>query len=711
VHFLPSRRWLGLLLAAVAVATAIPIEALLRTALGIEVPALAFFFAVLVGGWIGGLYAGLLATALSTLALLFVVDRPAWAVANAVSDTGRLLWFVIGCGLLSVILENAFRRHRRALQQAAFLDEAHDALIGWRFSGVITYWNRAAERLFGFTARDAIGRSVHELLASHFSMPLEKVHETLRREGRYEGEASCTTRDGRILTIDSRMSLMKDLDRRPIVIEAVRDITERKRAEARLECVLAIIGDHLASYDREWRYTYINDDGAAMLGKTKEDLIGKRIWDVFPEAVGNQYYRELQRAAAERRVIRSQHYYEPFDRWFENYIYPSQDGVIVFSTDISERKRREQEHGEAERRKDEFLAMLAHELRGPLAPLRSGLHIIQRTAQYEPTLQSTVEMMDRQMRQLVRLVDDLLDINRITSGKLELRREPLMLTAVVQSAIEACRSQIEEKEHTLELDIRSHDLRVDGDFARLSQVFSNLLSNAAKYTDHGGRIRVTVDADADRAIVSVQDNGIGIPPDALERVFEMFTQLPAHKQYTGGGLGIGLSLVRELVRMHGGTVHASSRGVGEGSVFTLRLPRMPVVVPPQSQQASALPAPEAKHRILIADDNIDAARSLALLLGLDGHDVRTAVDGREAIDVAREFKPRVILMDIGMPNLDGLEATRRIRAEPWGKDIKIVALTGWGQDVDRQRSSEAGADGHLIKPVDNATLMDLLARI
>lgn len=711
MHFQSSRRWLGLLLAAVAVAVAIPVEALLRTTLGIEVPALAFFFAVLLTAWIGGLYAGLLATVLSTLVLALVIDEPAWAVTNAVSDIGRLLSFVLGCGFLSVILESSFRRHRRALQHAAFLDEAHDALIAWRFPGVITYWNRAAERLFGYTAADAVGRSIQELVGADFAIAREEVHETLQKDGRFEGEMTCTARDGRVLTIESRMTLSTDLDRRPIVIEAARDITERKRAEARLECVLAIIGDHLASYDRDWRYTYINDDGAAMLGKKKEELIGKRIWDLFPESVGNQYYQEVHRAAAERCIVRSQHYYEPFDRWFENYIYPSQDGVIVFSTDISDRKRDEKAHEEAERRKDEFLAMLAHELRGPLAPLRSGLHIIQRTAQYEPTLQSTVEMMDRQMRQLVRLVDDLLDINRITSGKLELRREPLMLTAVVQSAIEACRSQVEEKEHALELDIRSADLRVDGDFARLSQVFSNLISNAAKYTDHGGRIRVIVEGDGERAVVSVQDSGIGIPPDALEQVFEMFTQLPAHKQYTGGGLGIGLSLVRELVRMHGGTVHASSSGVGQGSVFVVRLPRLPAAVSAESPQSSTPSAQTSKHRILIADDNIDAARSLALLLGLDGHDVRTAEDGRAAVEAAREFRPRVILMDIGMPNMDGLEATRRIRAEPWGKEIKIVALTGWGQDVDRQRSSEAGADGHLIKPVDNATLMDLLAKI
>lgn len=710
MHFLSSRRRLGLLLAAIGVALAIPVEGLLRTTLGIEVPALAFFFTVLISAWIGGLYAGLLATLLSALALLFVIDKPAWAVANAVSYGERVSLFVLGCVLLSVILEGAFRRHRRALQQAAFLDQAQDALIAWRFPGVITYWNRAAEQLFGFAAQEAIGRPVQELLTAQFGVSREQIHETLLKQGRFQGEMSCTARDGRTLTVESRMSLLKDLDRQPVVIEAARDITERRRAEARLETVLAIIGDHLASYDREWRYTYINDDGAAMLGKKKEELIGKRIWDVFPEAVGNQYYQDVHRAAAERRVIRSQHYYEPFDRWFENYIYPSHDGVIVFSTDISERKREEKEHGDAERRKDEFLAMLAHELRGPLAPLRSGLHIIQRTAQFEPTLQSTVEMMDRQMRQLVRLVDDLLDINRITSGKLELRREPLMLTAVVQSAVEACRSQIDEKEHTLELDIRCNDLRVDGDFARLSQVFSNLISNAAKYTDHGGRIRVTVDADADRAIVGVEDTGIGIPPESLEQVFEMFMQLPAHKQYTGGGLGIGLSLVRELVRMHGGTVHASSAGIEQGSVFTVRLPRLPVAarqLPPSATQS--VPAP--KHRILIADDNVDAARSLALLLGLDGHDVRTAADGREAVEAARSFRPRVILMDIGMPTMDGLEATRRIRAEPWGKEVKIVALTGWGQDVDRQRSSEAGADGHLIKPVDNATLMDLLGRI
>jgi len=316
-------------------------------------------------------------------------------------------------------------------------------------------------------------------------------------------------------------------------------------------------------------------------------------------------------------------------------------------------------------------------------------------------------MMDRQMTHLVRLVDDLLDVSRITRGKLELRPRQLLLTEVLAHAVESARAFVEARRHELTIETLAPDLLVDGDPERLSQVFSNLLLNAAKYTDAGGHITLRLDQDDGQAIVTVQDNGIGIPPQALEQVFDMFTQVGAREVRAAEGLGIGLSLVRTLVQMHGGTVCAFSEGPGQGALFTVRLPLVegPLIplrtIPP--------PAPQNRgQRVLVVDDNTDAAASLALLLKMEDYEVCTAADGEEAIEQARAFAPQIIFMDLAMPRLDGLEAARRIRALPHGDLVHIVALTGWGQEADRQRTRDAGMDHHLVKPVSLDALQGVL---
>jgi signal transduction histidine kinase len=362
---------------------------------------------------------------------------------------------------------------------------------------------------------------------------------------------------------------------------------------------------------------------------------------------------------------------------------------------------------QADQRKNEFLAILAHELRNPLAPLRNGLHILKLRSDADPTVSQTVSMMDRQMTHLVRLVDDLLDVSRITRGKLELRQRKILLTEVLGHAVESARAFIESHRHELTVEIRAQDLLVDGDPDRLAQVFSNLLLNAAKYTGAGGHITLTLDQENDEAIITVRDNGVGIPPHALEQVFDMFSQLRSGEVRGAEGLGIGLSLVRTLVQMHNGTVYAFSDGPGRGARFTVRLPRAegPVTSP------VAAPPPVAHNRgqrVLVVDDNTDAAASLALLLEMEDYEVCTAADGEEAIEQARTFGPQIIFMDLAMPRLDGLEAARRIRALPQGEHVRIVALTGWGQEADRQRTRDAGMDHHLIKPVSLDALQTVL---
>ncbi len=388
---------------------------------------------------------------------------------------------------------------------------------------------------------------------------------------------------------------------------------------------------------------------------------------------------------------------------------------VGVSIDITERRRAQQALLEADRRKDEFLAVLAHELRNPLAPIRNGVQILRlRTAADDAMLQRTLGMMDRQASHLVRLVDDLLDISRITRGRLELRQRRLFLTDVLANAVDGSRMLIEGRGHELIVEIRpgADSLQVDGDADRLVQVFSNLLSNSAKYTDKGGRITLTLDREGSEAVVSIQDNGIGIPPQALERVFEMFSQAHSREQRADGGLGIGLSLVRTLVQMHNGSVTALSDGLGTGSTFKVRLPlagaraAAPIASPDATTAHAA--AEHGTKRVLVVDDSADAAGSLMTLLELAGHEVRTAGDGAEAIEQAREFCPDIIFMDLGMPRVDGVEATRHIRALPQGRNVRIIALTGWGQEADRERTRSAGMDDHIVKPVSPEALQRIL---
>jgi signal transduction histidine kinase/ActR/RegA family two-component response regulator len=381
---------------------------------------------------------------------------------------------------------------------------------------------------------------------------------------------------------------------------------------------------------------------------------------------------------------------------------------------VLQNKRTEAAFQELDRRKDEFLAILAHELRNPLAPLSNSLEILRLAKEYSPEfIEQTRGTMERQVRQLVRLVDDLMDVSRITRGKIELRRERTELRAVLEHAVETARPLIEGAGHELTVVIPPEPVFLDADPGRLEQVFANLLNNAAKYTRPAGQIRLAAERQGSEVIVKVRDTGIGMPPDVLPRIFDIFTQGDRSLERAQGGLGIGLSIVRGVVELHGGSVTAHSAGPGQGSELTVRLPALA----PSAQEGrtaedggepAAVPAP---HRILLADDNQDSVESLALLLTLRGSEVRTARDGWEAVEAAAAYGPDVVLLDIGMPRLNGYEAARKIREQSRGERMVLIALTGWGQEEDRQRSTEAGFDFHLVKPVDFAALEKLLASL
>ena len=391
----------------------------------------------------------------------------------------------------------------------------------------------------------------------------------------------------------------------------------------------------------------------------------------------------------------------------------------ALQAEISERVRIEQRLKEADRHKDEFLAMLAHELRNPLAPIHNAVQIMHRKTLDDPQLVWTRDVIERQLGSLTRLVDDLLDVSRITRGKINVSREPLELRHVIAGAVETVQPLIAEKHHQLELDVPDDAVRLDGDLTRLTQVVGNILANAVKYTDSGGRIALAARTEGAWVEIRVRDTGIGIPPDQLPRIFDLFTQAERSEERARGGLGIGLALVRRLVELHGGTVVARSEGPGRGSEFSVRLPRhaetkrpVPVPAAPRvTHAANGAAAAAGRRRILIVDDNRDALESLAALMEMAGHAVETASDGELALAVAPGFRPEVVLLDLGLPKLDGYEVARRIRATPWGQEVVLVALTGWGQDADRQRTRETGFNSHLVKPLEIGVLTEFIRRL
>jgi signal transduction histidine kinase len=364
---------------------------------------------------------------------------------------------------------------------------------------------------------------------------------------------------------------------------------------------------------------------------------------------------------------------------------------------------------EAAQRKDEFLAMLAHELRNPLAPIRTAVELLRLKELADTQRIRARDIIERQVEHLVNLIDDLLDVSRITRGMITLQREPVLVGAIVARAVETVRPAIDAQRHELTLELPDELVTVEGDKTRLVQVLANILHNSTKFMEPGGHIRLRVVRDGGHATITVTDTGIGINPESLSQIFDLFTQVHAKSERSQGGLGIGLALVRRLTEMHGGTVSAHSDGPGRGTVMTVRLPVFVSGAAPDANMESALVPFVEPKRILVADDNRDAAESLALRLQLAGHEVRTAHDGAEALNVASTFKPHIALLDLGMPKLDGYEACRRLRSRPWGVDVTMIALTGWGQQEDRVRSADAGFDLHLVKPVAEGDLFRALS--
>jgi len=609
---------------------------------------------------------------------------------------------------------------RQAVQLSAFLETAAIAMHRVGPDGTILWANNAELKTLGYAPEEYLGHHIAEFHADQDAIAdiLVRLH---RGEKLSEYPARVKCKDGSIKSVLIDSSVLWDGGRFVHTQCFTRDVTERALAEQASALLAAIIetsDDAIISKRLDGIITSWNAGAERIFGYTEAEARGQSINMIIPPDRREEEREILERL---RRGERIEHF-ETVRRAKNGRLFdisltisPLKDasgrivGASKIARDITDRRRTEAERVEADRRKDEFIAILAHELRNPLAPVRNAAHYLKLKGPTDPDLKRSVDMIERQVAQMSRLIDDLLDVSRISRGILELRREHVSLSEVFESALDACRDEIQAKGHRLRTSVPPDPIQLHADRERLVQVLSNLIGNAAKYTPTGGQIDLAVAARNGKVEVAVKDNGIGIPPGKLPEIFELFTRVDQSLEGQGG-LGIGLTLVRQLVELHGGTVEARSKGIGYGSEFIVTLPiiataKVPVALRPD------LGLVAVPRRILIADDNRDAVESLALLLQLAGHDVHAVFDGEAAILSAENLLPEVALFDIGMPKANGYEVARRIREQPWGKQMFLVALTGWGQEADKRRTREAGFDAHLVKPVPPDALHRLLATL
>jgi two-component system CheB/CheR fusion protein len=500
-----------------------------------------------------------------------------------------------------------------------------------------------------------------------------------------------------------------------------------------LRVTLSSIADGVIATDLRSQVTFMNPVAEQLTGWSQAEAAGKPLAEIFRvisdrtgEPVENSVIRAVRQGGSVARVQdKTLIARDGTQRPIGDSAAPIRDergnfhGFVLVFRDVTERRCMEAELRQradalaaADRRKDEFLAMLAHELRNPLAPIRNAVQLLRLSGGEGPAALQARDVIDRQVHNLARLVDDLLDVARVSRGKVQLHREKVDLAAVVHRAVETTRPVIDERNHQLVLSLPRPGISLDADPTRLEQVVANLLNNAAKYTDPGGRIWLIAERQGNETVIRVRDTGVGISPDMIGHIFDLFTQADRSLDRAQGGLGIGLTLVRSLVEMHGGRVSVASDGLGKGSEFIVRLPALPEAVAspstPPASNAPSLPVGQ-RVRLLIVDDNVDMAATLSVLLNLEGHDVRVAHDGAEALALADAFKPEVVLLDIGLPGMDGYEVARKLRGRPGLALRFLIALTGHGRDEDIQRSLQAGFDRHLVKPIDPPALRKILA--
>jgi PAS domain S-box-containing protein len=699
-------------------------------------PYLPLVLAVTVPACLGGLKPGLLALALSLTFVLLSPSVGAGPDAASRRSVDAALFVATGA-TICVLCEALHRGRRRRVEELETVLSAAPAAI-WiahdqecrRITG-----NRTASEILRMPQGDNLSVSAPEAeRPTHFrvfrngaelrpeEMPMQRAARGMETRD-FEEETVFT--DGTRRRLYGSAIPLRGPDGAPRgAVGAFVDITDLKRTEEELRRAkqhLSIVTDAMAvavaHCSRDLRYLWVSRSCEELLGLPAERIIGRPIVEIVGAEAFARLRPYVERVLAGERVAYEEelNYVTVGRRWISAVYTPTYgtagdapDGWVAVVLDIDHRKRAEEALREADRRKDNFLATLAHELRNPLVPIRNAVEVLRLKGPAEPESQTAREMIDRQVHQMVHLIEDLLDVSRINRNKLKLRREPVELGALLRHAVEPVRPLIDASGHQFTMALPPETIGLDADPVRLVQVFSNLLHNAVKYTERGGQIRLTAERRGSEVLVSVRDTGIGIPREHLPRMFQMFSQVAPALERSQSGLGIGLWLVRALTELHGGHVEARSEGPGHGSEFIVHLPVVELPAAPPRPAEVPAPVPARRCRVLVADDHQDNADSLGMMLRVMGHEVRTAHDGYEAVQAAAAFRPEVALLDIGMPKMNGFEAARHIRERPWGREIALIAMTGWGQEEDRRRSLEAGFDQHVVKPVDPHRLQGLL---
>jgi PAS domain S-box-containing protein len=749
--------------AVLATALAVLVRWLADPWLGNQFPVVTLFPALAFAVWIGGYRPALIPTLAGYVACDYLFIEPRYTFdlfpARDVIGTFR---FYVSCGViigLGEAVRSASRRLRAEEEAAKRTEAAHQStiqhlqIVAESMAALVTRCSREFRYLWasksftdwiGLPADQIVGRSIADIVGQEaFEQLLPRFQQVLRGEKvqyedafHYKGLGrrwinavytptfdAAGVPDGWvavIIDVTEQKQLEDQLRQRAEEIEKLMDLVPMGVFIAHDPECHRITGNR-AAYDMMRLPPGSNVSITPPPGETPPITALRDGKPMPPEELPVQY---AARHAKDVRDVEVEHLYpDGSTRTLFGSASPLFDaqgkvrGCVGSFLDITDRKQLEAELrqrvaqlADADRRKDEFLATLAHELRNPLAPITNAVALLRGSNGNAALTANARAMIERQLDQMTRLVDDLLDISRITNGKLQIRKEPVDVAEVIRSALEAVRPILESQRHTFTLALPSDPVFLDADPIRLAQVFANLLNNAAKYTDRGGHLWLRAEPTGGEVVVSVRDTGIGIAAEHLTHIFDMFSQVTPALERSQGGLGIGLALVRGLVELHGGKIEAHSGGPGKGSEFVVHLP----LAHPVDELSSPAPtngelSPRGpRRRILIVDDNRDAADSLATMLHMLGHEIDTAYDGLEAVQSAATLRPEVVVLDIGLPKMNGYEAARHLRAQPWGEDMLLIALTGWGQDEDKRRAAEAGFDHHVTKPVTVATLEGLL---
>lgn len=713
--------------------------------MGNSLPLVTLFGAVAAGVWLGGYRLAIPIAVIGYIICHYLFIPPKYGFdLTATTNLVGIVAYVFTCALIVIFGEAAriaeSRAHERREVLSVTLRSIGDAVITTDTQGHITDLNEVAETLTGWPRNQALGQPLERVfnIVNEISRrPVENPAKRALREGVIVGLANHTVlikKDGAECPIDdSAAPIRNEHGHVSGCVLIFRDVTHQRLIEqdkanqlitARLLAAIvessddAIISKSLDGIIQSW-----NAAAERLFGYTAEEAVGKHISIVIPPERIAEEDQIIAKLKTEKRIehFETERVRNDGRRIIVSLtISPIKDaagnvvGASKIVRDVTDRiglmndlQRLAADLSAADQRKNEFLATLAHELRNPLAPMSNMLEVVKRAGNDSETLSRAHETFERQLNQMVRLVDDLLDVNRITHDRLELRPSEVELSSVIQQAVEVALPLVDAAEQNLIVELPDEPVYLNADRARLAQVFGNLLNNSCKYTKPNGTIRLTAKRVDDTVVVSVKDNGAGIPPDKLGSIFDMFMQVDRTSEQSQGGLGIGLTLVKRLVEMHRGSIEARSEGEGRGSEFIVRLPVIceSLVSTPVADNGTSS---ATERRVLIVDDNHDSAESLAMLLEITGNKTFLAHDGVEALDAVEKYRPDVMLLDLGLPKLDGHEVCRRVREMAFGKNIVIIALTGWGQEDDRRKSEEAGFNGHLVKPVDYDRLLEML---